>query len=616
VVETWRAREIKIASSPKIPKVLYRYRSISSTDAIVLSLNSLLQPKPYAHDSLLVTVRIHRWSMLPSAFVRLWSLSFLSSSAFSFSLPIAGTNICKSHLLLFRIHTTRQVHQLHPCLRRHRSRCFRPLHRVHVQHSTVGPAENIVDAHAPKIVYKWTPLCLEIAIPAFVGMLADPLLSLMDTAYVGRVGTTELAALGACTSIFHLAFNAFRATTAATTSLVATQLSISKRGGHTSSCAAKQVTAISLWFGWWVGLFVSLTLYLFGRRVLAGMGVPASSALFPAATDYLYSRLWAAPAVLFIGVAEGAFRGYGNTVIPLLASLVAAGLNLVLDPLLMFTAGWGVRGAAVATAISQVGAAATYAYNLVRRDMLPRGENPNVMSDRTSSIIEATDIDPAKVDVKPISRIQIIRVILGANAAMLMKQGSLLLGWAYATARATRLGTEHVAAHQVGLSIWLVFALILDGAAVSGQVLMSRAYSQADGEQVRSLTWYMLRLAIAQGIVSMLVVDGIDFVAPQLFTKDPVIQEHLHKLIPHLAWQQILVSLTLMVESLAVGANQFRTLAVGTAVSTLVAVYAISQQATVEGIWSYGIVALFVGRLLTAGVCCTNVFRNLNKTNE
>jgi putative MATE family efflux protein len=453
----------------------------------------------------------------------------------------------------------------------------------------------------PPINYNWTPLCLQIAVPAFVGMLADPLLSLMDTAYVGRLGTTELAALGACTSIFHLAFNAFRATTAATTSLVATHLSISEKNGDITAASAKQVTSISLWFGWWMGLLVSATLYFAGTYALSGMGVPSTSALFPAATDYLYARLWAAPAVLFIGVAEGAFRGYGDTVVPLIASLVAASLNLVLDPLLMFTMGWGVRGAAVATAISQFGAALTYGLQLVRRRMLPsfqKGRNFSSISVSSYSIP---------------SQLEIVRTILGANAAMLMKQGSLLLGWAYATARATRLGADHVAAHQVGLSIWLVFALILDGAAVAAQVLMSRAYVQADRLQVKSLTWYMLKVALVQGIVSMLVVDGIDLAVPQLFTSDPVIQGHLHRIMPHLAWQQILVSLTLVVESLAVGAIQFRTLAIGTALSTIAAVWQISRQTTVEGIWSFGIVSLFAGRLLTASLACMNAFRLLSK---
>lgn len=449
--------------------------------------------------------------------------------------------------------------------------------------------------------YNWTPLCLGIAIPALIGMLADPLLSLIDTAYVGRLGTTELAALGACTSIFHLAFNAFRATTAATTSLVAKYLSSSAENGDTLTTSAKQVTATSLWLGCWMGAIVSILLYCYGTHALASMGVPSTSSLYPAAKDYLYSRLWAAPAVLFIGVAEGAFRGYGDTTIPLIASLAAASLNLILDPLLMFTLGWGVRGAALATAIAQCGAAWVYGVKLIQRKMLP------IQTKRSTSIANAS------LSTAP-SKIEILRTILGANAAMLLKQGSLLLGWAYATARATRLGPDHVAAHQVGLSVWLVFALILDGTAVAAQVLMSRAYVEADKPKVRSLTWYMLKAALLQGIVSMLVVDGIDIAVPQLFTKDMVIQRHLHQIMPCLAWQQILVSLTLVAESLAVGMTQFRTLAIGTALSTILSVWQISMQTTVEGIWSFGIVSLFVGRLLTAAFGCVMAFRKMNRS--
>ena len=457
----------------------------------------------------------------------------------------------------------------------------------------------------PIVRYNWTPLCFGIAVPALIGMLADPLLSLIDTAYVGRLGTTELAALGACTSIFHLAFNAFRATTAATTSLVAKYLSISAENGDTESTAAKQVTSTSLWLGCSMGAVVSITLYCFGTHALAGMGVPSTSSLYPAARSYLHSRLWAAPAVLFIGVAEGAFRGYGDTTIPLIASLVAASLNLILDPLMMFTLGWGVRGAALATAIAQCGAAFVYGLKLVQRKMLPIQKKPSGSVSTTST--------GSSLSTAP-SQMEIFRTILGANAAMLMKQGSLLLGWAYATARATRLGPDHVAAHQVGLSVWLVFALILDGTAVAAQVLMSRAYVEGNKPKVRSLTWYMLKAALLQGIISMLVVDGIDIAVPQLFTNDIVIQRHLHQIMPCLAWQQILVSLTLVTESLAVGATQFRTLAIGTALSTIFSVWQISKQTTVEGIWSFGIVSLFFGRLVTAVFGCMLAFRKMNKT--
>jgi putative MATE family efflux protein len=414
--------------------------------------------------------------------------------------------------------------------------------------------------------FNWLTPTLAICIPAWISMMADPLLSLMDTAFVGRVGSIELAALGACTSIFHLAFNAFRATTTATTSLVASAQTTAEK---------QQVTQLSLCFGVVMGLLVLVGLQAAGPWALAKMGIPTTSLLFSPAHDYLTTRLWAAPAVLFLVVAEGAFRGYGNTRVSLMASLVASGINLILDPLLMFRFGWGVKGAAAATAISQFGAASVFAYHLWSKQMLP-----------------------SKTRTAHVNQFKVIRTILGANLAMMAKQGSLLLGWAYATACATRLGTPHVAAHQVALSFWLVFALWLDGAAVAAQVLMGQHLKVQ--QKVRSLTQYMFKVATVQGLASTALVMLLGKVVPTLFTKDPAIRYHLHELMPHLGFQQILISWTLVMEALSAGSNQYSWLAGGTLVSTVLAVWQIHEAKTVEAIWSRGIVTLFAGRCVTA----------------
>lgn len=407
----------------------------------------------------------------------------------------------------------------------------------------------------------------------------------MDTAFVGRLGAIELASLGACTSIFHLAFNAFRATTTATTSLVSSAL-------QRNPDEAKEVTQLSLSLGLVMGLTVLITLRSSGTWCLKTMGIASSSPLFPPAHAYLNTRLWAAPAVLSIVVAEGAFRGYANTKIPLLASVVAAVINLVLDPVMMFPMGLGVIGAAAATALSQLGAATVYGIFLKKKKMLP-SRNAHVQ----------------------LNRLKVIKTILGANIAMFAKQGSLLLAWAYATSKATRLGAAHVAAHQVALSFWLVFALLLDGAAVSAQVLMSKAYGAKNNNKIRSLSKYMTKFSIAQGVVSTLLITGLGTFIPELFTKDATIQYYLHQLMPHLAAQQVLISVTLVMEAMAAGANQFNLLAAGTTLSTIVAVSRLREATNVMSIWSRGIVTLFAGRLVTAiiGVARVNGFLSFSR---
>jgi Na+-driven multidrug efflux pump len=69
------------------------------------------------------------------------------------------------------------------------------------------------------------------------------------------------------------------------------------------------------------------------------MGVPSTSPMYKPARNYLFARSWASPAVVGVVVAEGAFRGNGDSKIPLVASCVAAFINLVLDPILVFPIG-------------------------------------------------------------------------------------------------------------------------------------------------------------------------------------------------------------------------------------------------------------------------------------
>ncbi|MDH3399104.1 MAG: MATE family efflux transporter, partial [Acidimicrobiia bacterium] len=62
---------------------------------------------------------------------------------------------------------------------------------------------------------------LRLAVPALGALAADPLVSLVDTAFVGRLGATELGALGVNAAVFSLAFVLFNFLAYGTTPLVA-----------------------------------------------------------------------------------------------------------------------------------------------------------------------------------------------------------------------------------------------------------------------------------------------------------------------------------------------------------------------------------------------------------
>ena len=547
--------------------------------------------------------------------------------------------------------------------------------------------------------HNWTSQTAAIALPALAGMMTDPLLSMVDTLYVGRLGalgascintginanymvsgtgevssssssSIPLAALGACTSIFHLAFHCFRATTVTTTALVAgalvrdeqlndgssdTENSESKTSeievGSTSQNEAVLVAQTSIQQSLITGAILTTFLFAFGSRCLFAMGIsPENIHLYNSAQNYLKYRSLAAPAVVMLCAAEGIFRGYGDVFTPWFVSLIVAAMNLVLDPFCMFGGGsrvglgMGIKGAAVATAFSQVCGALVYALLLVKKGVIggqirkkvdklyqPRkARESEIESNNRAKDLESVPTSKQQIESKTNATRQkrkVATTILRANASMVAKQGSLLLGWAYATSRATRMGPATVAAHQMALSIWMVVSLVLEGAGVAAQILMSREWEElrllemgkklVKGERdkndiaasplqqqriaIKSLSKYMVQLSLLQGLFGTAVVLLLHRASPSfILTHDPQVRHHILSILPHVAAQMVLVSATLVTEALAVGGGRFKWLAGGTAVSSIIAMLKLHGSRDLIDIWSGGIVALFLGRLFTA----------------
>ena len=165
---------------------------------------------------------------------------------------------------------------------------------------------------------------------------------------------------------------------------------------------------------------------------------------------------------------------------------------------------------------------------------------------------------------------------------------------------AAKFGSEHVAAHQVALSFWMVFAYILDSLSVGAQILLSKARTRKSLDEVRSVTKYMTSVATIQGLVITLIIAGLTPYIPPFFTKDAAVIAQLKTLLPIISIQQVLISLTFVMEALAAGGGQFALLGVGTAVSAFAAITLMSSASSVLEIWNGGILAMFLGRFAAA----------------
>ncbi|KFM23311.1 MATE efflux family protein 2, chloroplastic [Auxenochlorella protothecoides] len=199
------------------------------------------------------------------------------------------------------------------------------------------------------------PAILELTLPALLTLVADPMLSMATSVFVGQTGPTPLAALGINTSLFALCFSLFNFLATATTPLVATALQAGN--GEQAGRTVLQGLALAVVLG--LGLALALTAG--SDAALGVMGVaPEAGDLFLQSRDYLTVRALAAPAVLLESVAQGALYGMRDMRTPLYVTAGANALNLGLGWLLVLHLGWGVKGAALATAAAEAASAVAY----------------------------------------------------------------------------------------------------------------------------------------------------------------------------------------------------------------------------------------------------------------
>jgi len=191
-----------------------------------------------------------------------------------------------------------------------------------------------------------------IALPAVGSLAIDPLLSVVDTLYVGRIeDAAPLAALGVCSSVFNFAFFIFNFFATATTPLVSRAMAAGESDKAIKTLSQAFTAALV------IGLLSAGVIEAFAPTILNTMGTSPSA--FGDAEGYLRVRALATPAVLLASVANGAFRGVKDTTTPLKILVMANVINFVLDPVLIFglrvgdidlVPAFGATGAAAATA--------------------------------------------------------------------------------------------------------------------------------------------------------------------------------------------------------------------------------------------------------------------------
>jgi len=208
--------------------------------------------------------------------------------------------------------------------------------------------------------------CFRFVLPAF-GIYASPaLMSLIDAAFVGRLSTLELAALGPASSISDSAPNPLLFISIGATNLCARAFATKGSGDVLAT-----TTRTSLSMGT-AGGFMIAGLVTANAASLAMAYCSGNAALAVPCARYVFIRALAIPAVVIATVAQAICIGVKDTTTPMIAVGLSAALNLAGNFVLITCLGQGLAGAAWATSASQLCAAALLLRALAQKGFLRR----------------------------------------------------------------------------------------------------------------------------------------------------------------------------------------------------------------------------------------------------
>ena len=189
---------------------------------------------------------------------------------------------------------------------------------------------------------------VKLAIPATLALLAKAVYNIVDTAYIGMMNSdTALAAVGVTLPLLLIMVSVENIFAAGAAVLAGRQLGANDKAG-----AGRTVTTIA-GLSMIVGISLCVAGLIFMEPLLRAFG--ASDAVLPQAKDYAF---WMFIAAIFNLPAQSlncAARAESSVKISSIAVITGAALNVVLDPVFMFSwgLGMGVEGASLATTVSQ-----------------------------------------------------------------------------------------------------------------------------------------------------------------------------------------------------------------------------------------------------------------------
>ena len=350
-------------------------------------------------------------------------------------------------------------------------------------------------------------LILMFAVPLMIGNVFQQLYTMVDTVVVGQVaGVQALAALGAVEWIMWMVLGVSSGITQGFAILMAQDYGAQKWKQLKKTVAHSYVlTAIT-------AVLLFLTSQIFAHWILSFLNTPDN--IIEMSLLYLRIVFCGIPVVAAYNVFAGVLRSLGNSRTPLVAMVIAAGINIILD--LVFVAGMhmGVAGAALATVIAQC-FSALYCFIIVRKIEIVRitredfgtvtGLNRKLLSLGTPILFQDVIISVGGLAVQFVVNGYGFLFVAGFTATNklygILEMAAISYGYAIVTYVGQNLGAGQITrikkgVHVSGFLAFLTSAFISVMMFLFGKHILRMFISgdPAQTEQVLGIAWHYLSI--------------------------------------------------------------------------------------------------------------------------
>jgi multidrug resistance protein, MATE family len=315
---------------------------------------------------------------------------------------------------------------------------------------------------------------LAIAVPMTLASATTPLLGVVATAAIGRLGEAHLlGAVAMASVVFDCLFWLFGFLRMGTVALTAQAL------GRRDVAEERATLVRALLVAGVIGLGLIVTQWPLAALVFRLLG--ASPEVTRAAELYFHVRIWSAPFVLANLVLLGWLTGLARAGTALALQVLINLVSLAATVILVFRLGLGVTGAAFGAVIAEaVGMLAGLAVAL------------RLVGARLPAQTRIFDRGP------------LMRLLL-VNRDIFIRTAALIFAWGFFTAQGARSGDVMLAANSVLHNLMLVGAFFLDGFGTAAQQLCGRAVGAHDAPAFRRSVSLNLAWGFGFGVATTLV---------------------------------------------------------------------------------------------------------------